>query len=1465
MPGGHLYPFPTMDHEDVLQLLISTVGDFLDECLMSRDHRFQQKEQCAERLAAKEAGGTDPVTEVRYADQAVLANLDWGIDALEEAIDTSNVETKLARLDYAEKMLRVCAMLDIRHKTGGVPNCYLSAWAHLNLSYLWKLRNNVRNSTLHILEMFDIDPFFSRVDFAPRLWKDLFLQHMSSISGWYSDARHKIVLQMIPDSSDLSFIADFDQLLNASVVFAMRPDQMEKMHELEKTYQESLDENTRLYARYYMDCLNFDPRTDTTEPPEIPSHELSHSVPKYINIGPVLSTGREVFSFPKIGDGATQSSRLNNTAPNISMDMKESIYCGIIEADEEVDGRSGSDDCDSPRNDDNKGGRLIPLRSSRINFDGMYSPLSQPSPSRSGDWSSKTRDRSTKSSSSPEFVSVKSNVCATAKLRDCIASAEKAGQTNVLSTCRRQNHPGSLSISSDNGNGQQTENRCKDDGDDDSNSSGLLQVTDSPTSRSRPPKDFVCPITGQIFSDPVTLETGQTYERRAIQEWLERGNKTCPITRQSLSASTLPKTNYVLKRLITSWREQLPDIAQEFSYSETPVDFMSPSSSKDDLGDLGEPERRHLSNPQHRSLDEHQDQKTKRFRQQVASMAPKSNISQAAVETVIKGLKPFVSSLCTSEDLQECEAAVLKISRSLQETKGDPAVHSYLAKPTITNGLVEILAASLNREVLRNAVYILSELINMDERVAEALTSIDSDFFCLASLLKNGLNEAAVLIYQLRPTFSQLSSNDFIPTLLHVIHSDGEDTDNFQLFMEPEDAAISMLEQILIGADENSGHLNAQSVISFNGIPALLKCMDKIERRLPIISILLCCIHADKSCRNLIAKRLELSQVLDLFHAGSDVERGKCTEFMLELVQADRRMLRNHVLQKMKDEGSFSTMHTLLVYLQMAPMEQQPAIASLLLQLDLLVDPTKMSIYREEAIETLIESLQKKEFPSSQMMALNVLLSLSGRLPASGKCSSEAWLLKTAGFGQSHDISTEAENERNHSDESAESDEEEKAATSWEKRVAFVLCNHEKGSIFRALEECLKSNSIEMARICLIIATWLTHMLLILPDTGVKSAARKCFLDEFINVLQSSRNVEEKILATLAIRTFINDPAALEELGTYAKCIYKNLRKLKRHSVIANDILKALINLTTVNARELWSCSEVVEVESCSNGEVLSLIYLKGRLVSGHSDGTIKVWDVGKKVLRLVQEVREHTKAVTCLCAAPSEDRLYSGSIDKSIRIWAIRPDEIHCIQVHDVKEAVLALTAKSNVACFISQGTGVNVYNWSGSPKHINFNKTAKCLAMAGDKLYCGCSGCSIQEVDLKKLTSCTFYSGARKLLGKQTVQSMVIQGNLLYACGSSIDGTAGKVFSLPTKVFEGCLTSGIDIQQTVVNNDFIFTAMKCGNIEVWLKERLVRVASLTMGMRVHSKTTSLAADKEGRMLFAGSSEGRILAWAID
>ncbi|KAJ1696386.1 hypothetical protein LUZ63_004898 [Rhynchospora breviuscula] len=72
------------------------------------------------------------------------------------------------------------------------------------------------------------------------------------------------------------------------------------------------------------------------------------------------------------------------------------------------------------------------------------------------------------------------------------------------------------------------------------------------------PHLFRCPISLDLFIDPVTLCTGQTYDRCSIQKWLEDGNLTCPVTMQPLHDPTLVP-NHTLRHLIEQWVLKGPD------------------------------------------------------------------------------------------------------------------------------------------------------------------------------------------------------------------------------------------------------------------------------------------------------------------------------------------------------------------------------------------------------------------------------------------------------------------------------------------------------------------------------------------------------------------------------------------------------------------------------------------------------------------------------------------------------------------------------------------------------------------------------------------------------------------------------------------------------------------------------------------------------------------------------------------
>lgn len=72
------------------------------------------------------------------------------------------------------------------------------------------------------------------------------------------------------------------------------------------------------------------------------------------------------------------------------------------------------------------------------------------------------------------------------------------------------------------------------------------------------------------------------------------------------------------------------------------------------------------------------------------------------------------------------------------------------------------------------------------------------------------------------------------------------------------------------------------------------------------------------------------------------------------------------------------------------------------------------------------------------------------------------------------------------------------------------------------------------------------------------------------------------------------------------------------------------------------------------------------------------------------------------------------------------------------------------------------------------------------------------------------------------------------------------------------GSLSTGLDIHRVVINSDFIFAGTKFGTIEVWLKDKFTRVATIKMAGG-HTKITSLVSDADGMMLFVGSSDGKI------
>ncbi|CAD6248840.1 unnamed protein product [Miscanthus lutarioriparius] len=76
-------------------------------------------------------------------------------------------------------------------------------------------------------------------------------------------------------------------------------------------------------------------------------------------------------------------------------------------------------------------------------------------------------------------------------------------------------------------------------------------------------KAFMCPLTRQVMHDPVTIETGQTFEREAILKWFrecrDSGRKpTCPLTQAELRSTDI-SPSIALRNVIDEWRARNED------------------------------------------------------------------------------------------------------------------------------------------------------------------------------------------------------------------------------------------------------------------------------------------------------------------------------------------------------------------------------------------------------------------------------------------------------------------------------------------------------------------------------------------------------------------------------------------------------------------------------------------------------------------------------------------------------------------------------------------------------------------------------------------------------------------------------------------------------------------------------------------------------------------------------------------
>lgn len=85
------------------------------------------------------------------------------------------------------------------------------------------------------------------------------------------------------------------------------------------------------------------------------------------------------------------------------------------------------------------------------------------------------------------------------------------------------------------------------------------KASSPPQSNANLPASFYCPLTMSLMQNPVQDREGNSYEAAAIKRWLEEGNLTSPITRNSLLRKHLVP-NRALRCSIEYFRNRNPSV-----------------------------------------------------------------------------------------------------------------------------------------------------------------------------------------------------------------------------------------------------------------------------------------------------------------------------------------------------------------------------------------------------------------------------------------------------------------------------------------------------------------------------------------------------------------------------------------------------------------------------------------------------------------------------------------------------------------------------------------------------------------------------------------------------------------------------------------------------------------------------------------------------------------------------------------
>lgn len=249
---------------------------------------------------------------------------------------------------------------------------------------------------------------------------------------------------------------------------------------------------------------------------------------------------------------------------------------------------------------------------------------------------------------------------------------------------------------------------------------------------------------------------------------------------------------------------------------------------------------------------------------------------------------------------------------------------------------------------------------------------------------------------------------------------------------------------------------------------------------------------------------------------------------------------------------NLNAMHILFSFLQKAEPKEKPIIATVLLQLDLLGDPTKCSVFRDEAIDVIMEGLDCYTCNEKvQEQVARSLLILGGRFSYKGDVTSERLILAESGFdGKCVDMMHL----------SIEEDEE---IQNWQTNTAKALLTRGNKKLLSALCECI-SNAIPcLARASLVTISRTSCYLDKVADQNYQSEACSILVPCLVQLLDDDRVVEERVLASFALLSLAKCTGFWYQISPMVERLSRHLVNLSQDTWTARELDSIIREIST--------------------------------------------------------------------------------------------------------------------------------------------------------------------------------------------------------------------------------------------------------------------------------------------------------------